>query len=38
MMVAEVYAVLNPDCFEQYYHPQMGLIVPASGGGDGLFF
>lgn len=38
LTIAETYAVLNPDHFKEYYHPETGLLVPASSGGDGLFF
>ncbi len=38
LTVAETYAVLNPGDFNDYYDPDRGLLVPASGGGDGLFF
>lgn len=34
--VADAYAVLNNT--KDYYDPHRGLLVPASGGGDGLFF
>jgi CRISPR-associated endonuclease/helicase Cas3 len=33
--IADAYAVLNEA--ENYYHPQTGLLVPASGGGDAIF-
>jgi CRISPR-associated endonuclease/helicase Cas3 len=32
------YTVLSPEYFQDYYDPDRGLIVPKSGGGDGLFF
>jgi CRISPR-associated endonuclease/helicase Cas3 len=38
LTIAETYAVLNPDYFNDWYDPDRGLLVPASGGGDGLFF
>jgi len=34
--IADAYAVLSD--VENYYSPHTGLLVPASGGGDGLFF
>jgi len=34
--VADSYAVLSD--VKNYYHPETGLLVPTSGGGDGLFF
>jgi CRISPR-associated endonuclease/helicase Cas3 len=34
--IADAYAVLSD--VKNYYDPQTGLLVPASGGGDGLFF
>jgi CRISPR-associated endonuclease/helicase Cas3 len=37
LTIADTYAALNPDYLEQYYHPDTGLLVPASSGGDGLF-
>jgi len=36
LTVADAYAVLNPDYFEQYYYPETGLLVPTSGGGDAI--
>ena len=38
LTIADTYAVLNPDYFEKHYYPDTGLLVLASGGGDGLFF
>jgi len=38
LTIADTYPVLNPDDYQDYYHPDTGLLVPASGGGDGLFF
>ncbi|MBN2499231.1 MAG: CRISPR-associated helicase Cas3' [Anaerolineales bacterium] len=35
-MAADAYAVLSN--MEDYYDPNRGLLVPAGGGGDGLFF
>lgn len=33
----DTYHVLNPDNMQEYYDPHRGLLVPESGGGDGLF-
>jgi hypothetical protein len=38
LTIAETYAVLNPDQFTKYYDPDRGLLIPESGGGEGLFF
>jgi CRISPR-associated endonuclease/helicase Cas3 len=38
LTIAEEYAVLNPDNFKEYYSLDRGILVPESGGGDGLFF
>jgi CRISPR-associated endonuclease/helicase Cas3 len=38
LTIAEEYAVLNPEHFNEYYSPDRGILVPESGGGDGLFF
>ncbi len=38
LTIAEEYAILNPDYFDEYYSLDRGLLLPASGGGDGLFF
>jgi CRISPR-associated endonuclease/helicase Cas3 len=38
LTIADHYAVLNPDYLLDYYDPSRGLLVPESGGGDGLFF
>jgi hypothetical protein len=38
LTIEEMFAVLNPDCFNEYYDLERGLLVPTSGGGDGLFF
>jgi len=38
LTIAENYNVLNPDSFKEYYDLERGLLVPDSGGGDGLFF
>jgi CRISPR-associated endonuclease/helicase Cas3 len=38
LTIAEEYAVLNPEHFNEFYSPDRGLLVPESGGGDGLFF
>jgi CRISPR-associated endonuclease/helicase Cas3 len=35
---ADNYNVLNPDYLQEYYDPHRGLLVPESGGGDGLLF
>ena len=37
LTIADAYAVLNPDHFEKRYDPDRGLLVPESGGGEGLF-
>jgi CRISPR-associated endonuclease/helicase Cas3 len=36
VMVADAYAVLSD--VEAFYDPQVGLLVPASSGGDGIFY
>jgi len=38
LTIDDTYHVLNPDCLQEYYDPNRGLLVPESGGGDGLFF
>jgi CRISPR-associated endonuclease/helicase Cas3 len=38
LTIDDKYAVLNPEYFKGYYDPDRGLLVPESGGGDGLFF
>jgi CRISPR-associated endonuclease/helicase Cas3 len=38
LTIAEEYAVLNPERFDEYYSPDTGILVPESGGGEGLFF
>jgi len=38
LTIAEEYAVLNPEHLTEYYSCDRGLLVPESGGGDGLFF
>jgi CRISPR-associated endonuclease/helicase Cas3 len=37
LTIAEKYAVLNPDKRKEYYSSDRGLLVPAAGGGEGLF-
>lgn len=32
------YAVLNPEYFKKYYDLDLGLLIPESEGGDGIFF
>ncbi len=38
LTIDDTYHVLNPDSMQDYYDPERGLLVPESGGGDGLFF
>jgi len=38
LTIAEEYAVLNPEHFNEYYSLDRGILVPESGGGEGLFF
>jgi len=38
LTIEDAYHVLNPDAMKEYYDPHRGLLVPESGGGDGLFF
>lgn len=38
LTIAEEYAVLNSEHFDEYYSLDRGILVPESGGGDGLFF
>jgi len=38
LTIAEEYAILNPEHFNEYYSPDRGILVPESGGGEGLFF
>lgn len=37
LIIAEKYAVLNSEIFEQYYHPDTGLLIPGSSEGDAIF-
>lgn len=37
LTIDDTYHFLNPDYFAEYYDPNRGLLVPESGGGDGLF-
>lgn len=38
LTIDDTYHVLNPDSMQEYYDPERGLLVPESGGGDGLLF
>ena len=38
LTIDDTYHFLNPDSLHEYYDPQRGLLVPESGGGDGLLF
>ncbi len=38
LTIDDAYHFLNPEAMQAYYDPQRGLLVPESGGGDGLFF
>ncbi|MHB8779214.1 MAG: CRISPR-associated helicase Cas3' [Anaerolineales bacterium] len=38
LTIADNYSVLNPEYFKDFYDTERGLLVPESGGGDGLFF
>lgn len=38
LTIDHTYHFLNPDALQEYYHPDRGLLVPESGGGDGLLF
>ncbi len=38
LTIDDTYHVLDPDSFQEYYDPHRGLLVPESGGGDGLLF
>jgi hypothetical protein len=40
LTIDEQYHVLDETWMgeEKYYHPQTGLVLPASGGGDAVFF
>jgi len=38
LTIDDTYHFLNPDAMQEYYDPQRGLLVPESGGGDGLLF
>ncbi|MCA2000435.1 MAG: CRISPR-associated helicase Cas3' [Chloroflexi bacterium] len=38
LTIDDTYHVLNPDSMREYYDPERGLLVPESGGGDGLLF
>lgn len=38
LTIAEHYIVLDKTQMEVYYHPDTGLIIPESGGGDAIFF
>ena len=38
LTIENTYHVLNPDSLQEYYDPDRGLLVPESGGGDGLLF
>ncbi len=37
LTIDDTYHFLNPDSMQEYYDPERGLLVPESGGGDGLF-
>jgi CRISPR-associated endonuclease/helicase Cas3 len=37
LTIEDAYHFLNPDAMKEYYDPQRGLLVPESGGGNGLF-
>jgi len=37
LTIDDTYHFLNPDYLQEYYDPERGLLVPESGGGDGLF-
>ena len=38
LTIDEQYHVLDESWMESYYHPQTGLMLPESGGGDAIFF
>lgn len=38
LTIDDIYHFLDPSHFKKYYDPNRGLLVPESGGGDGLFF
>ncbi len=38
LTIDDTYHFLNPDYLQEYYDPERGLLVPESGGGDGLLF
>ncbi len=38
LTIDDTYHVLNPEYMQEYYDPARGLLVPESGGGDGLLF
>jgi CRISPR-associated endonuclease/helicase Cas3 len=38
LTIEDTYHFLNPDAMKEYYDPHRGLLVPESGGGEGLFF
>lgn len=38
LTIDDTYHVLNPGAMKEYYDPDRGLLVPESGGGDGLLF
>ncbi|MFZ5909627.1 MAG: CRISPR-associated helicase Cas3' [Chloroflexota bacterium] len=38
LTIEDTYHVLNPDYLQEYYDLDRGLLVPESGGGDGLLF
>ena len=38
LTINDTYTVLKPEYFSEYYSLDRGLLVPESGGGDGLFF
>ncbi len=38
LTIDDTYHILNPDYLQEYYDPERGLLVPESGGGDGLLF
>ncbi len=38
LTIEDTYHFLNPDAMKEYYDPHRGLLVPESGGGDGLLF
>jgi len=38
LTIAEKYAVLNPENYDEYYHHETGLLIPTDSRGEAIFF